>query len=286
MDHDQLSEGIDVISTAKMGDLVDARWIAEHAGDASVRVVEVDVSAAIYNQGHIPGAVLWNAYTDLRDGQYRTVPPGVFEMVLARSGISPDSTIVFYGYGALLGFWLMKAYGHQDVRILNGNRDEWGKHPGQWSEAVPTPTPTVYPLPAENSGLLAARQDVEAAINDPNSTILDVRAESEYRGERFWPSGATADTGRAGRIPGAVHAPIDRVRAESGDLKGTDELRALYAQAGISPEQRVIIYCTIGNRASLAWFILTYLLGYPHVSVYQGSYVEWGKLSDTAVETG
>lgn len=275
-----------MISTANLDELVDARWIAEHTGDAGVRVVEVDVSAATYNQGHIPGAVLWNAYTDLRDSQYRAVPRAVFEKVLARAGISPDSTIVFYGYGALLGFWLMKAYGHQDVRLLNGNREDWEQQGGQWSDAVPTPTPTVYPLPAEDAKVLATREDVEAAINDPASTILDVRAESEYTGERFWPSGATADTGRAGRIAEAVHAPIDRVRSESGELKGADELRALYAEAGISPEQRVIIYCTIGNRASLAWFILTYLLGYPDVSVYQGSYVEWGKLSDTAVETG
>lgn len=273
-----------MISAAHLDVLADTGWIADHLGDTSVRLVEVDVSPVSYNQGHIPGAVLWNAYADLRHADYRPVPRSDFERVLSRSGIGPDTTVVFYGYGALLGFWLMKAYGHQDVRILNGNRDEWEKHGGEWSSEVPAPPPTSYQLPAEDKQLLASRDDVEAAVGDPGSAVLDVRSDAEYLGERFWPSGATADVGRAGHIPSAVHVPIDLVRNEAGEIKGPDDLRRLYLDAGISPEQRVITYCTIGNRASLAWFVLKYLLGYPNVAVYQGSYVEWGKLPDTAVE--
>ncbi len=275
-----------MISTAELDVLVDAGWIADHLGDAGVRLVEVDVSPGNYNQSHIPGAVLWNAYADLRDADYRPVPRTDFEHVLSRSGISPDTTVVFYGYGALLGFWLMKAYGHQDVRMLNGNRDEWEKHGGEWSSEVPAPPATSYELPAEDKDLLAFRDDVEAAIGDPGSTVLDVRSDAEFRGERFWPSGATEGAGRAGHIPSAVHVPIDFVRNETGAVKGADELRRLYAEDGISPDQRVIIYCTIGNRASLAWFVLKYLLGYPDVAVYQGSYVEWGELPDTPIEPG
>lgn len=113
-----------MISAAHLDVLADTGWIADHLGDTGVRLVEVDVSPANYNHGHIPGAVLWNAYADLRHADYRPVPRSDFERVLSRSGIGPDTTVVFYGYGALLGFWLMKAYGHQDVRILNGNRDE------------------------------------------------------------------------------------------------------------------------------------------------------------------
>ena len=206
-----------------------------HLSDNGVRLVEVDVSPATYNQGHIPGAVLWNAYADLRDADYRPVPRTDFEQVLSRSGISPDTTVVFYGYGAVLGFWLMKAYGHQDVRILNGNRDEWEKHGGEWSSEVPVPTATSYQLPAEDKELLASRDDVEAAIGDPGSTVLDVRSDAEYRGERFWPSGATADVGRAGHVPNAVHVPIDLVRNEAGAIKGAGELRRLYAEAAFRP---------------------------------------------------
>src|ERR1700686_4320475 len=100
---------------------VDVAWIAAHLDDPKVRIVEIDVSRAAYDQGHIPGAVLWNAYADLRDAGYRPIPRADFERVLSRSGISPETTVVFYGYGAFLGFWLMKAYGHRDARVLDGN---------------------------------------------------------------------------------------------------------------------------------------------------------------------
>ncbi len=273
-----------MISTAELNVLVDAGWIADHLDDSAVRLVEVDVSPAKYDQGHIPGAVLWNAYADLRDSAFRPVPKTSFEQVLSSSGIGPKTTVVFYGYGALLGFWLMKAYGHQDVRILNGNREEWEKHGGEWNSEIPGPPATSYQLPAEDTDLLASRDDVEAASHDPGSMVLDVRSEAEFRGERFWPSGATEGAGHAGHIPNAVNVPIDLVRNDAGAIKGADELRRLYAEAGISPEQRVITYCTIGNRASLAWFVLKYLLGYPDVAVYQGSYVEWGKLPDAPIE--
>ena len=265
--------------------LVDPGWIAAHLDDPAVKVVEVDVSPATYTSGHIPGAVLWNAYGDLRDAEYRPIPRDAFERVVTRSGISPDSTVVFYGYGTFLGFWLMKAYGHRDVRMLNGSREEWEKQGRAWSTEVPDPHASVYALPAEDPELLSSLPEVERAIGDPAALLLDVRAASEFDGERFWPSGAPEAVGRAGHIPGAVHVPIDLVRDEAGAVKGVDDLRRLYAEAGLSPDHKVITYCTIGNRASLAWFILKYLLGYPHVTVYQGSYVEWGKLPTSPIET-
>jgi thiosulfate/3-mercaptopyruvate sulfurtransferase len=264
---------------------VEPGWIAQHLDEPDVRVVEVDVSPATYNQGHIPGAVLWNAYTDLRDPDYRPVPKEDFERLISRSEIGPNTTVVFYGYGAFLGFWLMKAHGHGDVRMLNGDRDEWEKQGRQWSTAVPALASASYTLPAADSELLASREVVEEAMGDPERVVLDVRSDAEFRGEWFWPSGAPEDVGRAGHIPGAVHVPIDQLRDANGDLKGIRELRALYQDAGISLDQRIITYCTIGNRASLAWFVLKYLLGYPHVGVYQGSYVEWGKLPETPVDS-
>jgi thiosulfate/3-mercaptopyruvate sulfurtransferase len=285
VDH-QYRGGDVVISTDDLDVLVSTEWITDHLDDAAVRLVEVDVSPANYNQGHLPGAVLWNAYSDLRDVDYRPISRTDFQQLLSRSGIDQDTTVVFYGYGALLGFWLMKAYGHRDVRMLNASREAWEKDGGGWSSDIPTPMATSYELPAEDKHLLASRDDVTAAMDDGASVVLDVRSVAEYRGERFWPSGATEGAGRAGHIPNAVNVPIDLVRDASGAVKDTDELRRLYTEAGISPDQRVITYCTIGNRASLAWFVLKYLLGYPNVAVYQGSYVEWGKLPDTPIEPG
>jgi thiosulfate/3-mercaptopyruvate sulfurtransferase len=273
-----------VISNPDPDVLVEPAWIAKRLGDPTVRLIEVDVSLATYKQGHIPSAVLWNAYSDLRDKDYRSIPRATFTGLLSRSGISPDSTVVFYGYGTFLGFWLMKAYGHRDARMLNGSRDEWEKAGGKWSIEVSAPKATSYELPAEDDDLLATQAEVEAAATHPATLVLDVRADSEFRGERFWPSGATEGAGRAGHIPGAVHVPIDLVRDASGDIKGIDELRRLYREAGVLPDRRVITYCTIGNRASLAWFVLKYLLDYPNVAVYQGSYVEWGKRPGSPVE--
>lgn len=274
-----------MISAADSDALVDPAWVGDHLDDADVRIVEVDVSPANYNEGHIPGAVLWNAYGDLRDAAYRPVSLAEFEQVLSRSGISEDTTVVLYGYGAFLGFWLMKAHGHPRVRMLNGDRESWGEHGGSWSTDVPAPAPTSYRVRADPD-LVVSRDDVQTAIDDPGRVIVDVRSLEEFRGDRFWPSGATADVGRAGRIPHAVLVPIDMVRDEAGAIKGADELRRIFADAGVLPEQRVIVYCTIGNRASLAWFILTRTLGYPDVAVYQGSWAEWGKLPDAPVEVG
>ena len=265
--------------------IVDVDWIATHLGDPTVRIVEVDVSRAAYDEGHIPGAVLWNAYTDLRDEDYRPVGLAELEQLLSRSGISPQTTVVVYGYSAPLGFWLLKAHGHEDVRILMGARDQWTQAGNEWSVDAPELSASAHPGVAEKPGLLADRAAVEDAINDPATIVLDVRAESEYSGERFWPSGATEDAGRPGHVPGAVSVPIDLLHAEDGTLKRPEELRRVLEDAGVTKNEKVITYCTIGNRASEAWFALRHLLDHPDVRVYYGSWVEWGKTPELPIET-
>jgi thiosulfate/3-mercaptopyruvate sulfurtransferase len=260
-------------------------WIAARLDDPTVRIVEIDVSRAAYDEGHIPGALLWNAYTDLRDEAYRPVGVTELQRLLSRSGISPQTRVVVYGYSAPLGFWLLKAHGHENVRILMGARDQWTQAGNEWSTAAPIPPTSAHPAVEENAGLLADRAAVEDAINDPSTIVLDVRARSEYSGERFWPSGATEDAGRAGHVPGAVSVPIDQLRAEDGTLKDPDALRRVLEDAGVTKDAKVITYCTIGNRASEAWFALKYLLDYPDARVYYGSWVEWGKAPELPIET-
>jgi thiosulfate/3-mercaptopyruvate sulfurtransferase len=264
---------------------VDVESIAAQVGDPGVRLVEIDVSRAAFDEGHIPGAVLWNAYADLRDESYRPVGLGELERLLSRSGISSESPVVVYGYGAALGFWLLKAHGHEDVRMLMGPREQWAQAGHEWTTDEPAPPETAHPPVAAKTDHVASREAVHHAIDDPAQILLDVRAAAEYSGERFWPSGALADAGRPGHVPGAVNVPIDLLRTEGGMLKAPEELHRVLEQAGVTKDKAVITYCTIGNRASEAWFALKYLLDYPDVRVYYGSWVDWGKATDTPIET-
>ena len=264
--------------------LVDPAWISEHLDDPRVRLIEVDVSPAAYEEGHIPGAVFWSAYGDLRDADFTPVGREELERLLSSAGITPETILVVYGYAGALGFWLLKAHGHRDVRIMEGEHGRWAEAGGKWSTEVPQPTESAYSLPPASEGLEASREAMEAAIEDPGQILLDVRSELEYSGEQFWPSGASEDVGRAGHVPGAINVPIDLLRDESRFLRDSDELRRAFDRSGVTPDKAVIVYCTIGNRAAQAWFGLSHLLGYPDVRVYYNSWVEWGRRSDSAIE--
>jgi thiosulfate/3-mercaptopyruvate sulfurtransferase len=266
------------------GALVDQQWLEARLGVPWVRVVEVDVSAAAYNDWHIDGAVLWNIYADLKDADYRLRDRAALERLVARSGIRPDSTVVFYGYAPALGMWLMKLYGHADVRILDCSRDTWLAEDGPRSTAASEPAASTYRLGAEDPRIRADHATVRDAIGDPGSTILDVRTEAEYRGERFWPSGAMEPGARAGHEPSAVHQPIDGLYREDGSFRSAAELRSIFSSADLDRDGELITYCTIGGRASTAWFVLRYLLGHKRVRVYDRSWAEWGRMPGSPVE--
>jgi thiosulfate/3-mercaptopyruvate sulfurtransferase len=259
-------------------------WVAAHGIDSDVRLVELDVSPAAYQGGHVPGAVFWNAYTDLRGPDYLPVGPDKFRVLLEQSGIGPQTTVVFYGYAGALGHWLMQANGHSNSMFLDGPRDPWVATGGNWEVEAPVVQPRPYRDVTQDSRLLATREEMARAIEAPRTLILDVRSPEEFAGQKFWPSGATADVGRVGHMPGAVNVPIDGIRRPDGALSDSDLMKKVFDEAGVAGAERVITYCTIGNRASQAWVALTRDYGHPNAAVYYGSWVEWGKRPDSSIE--
>jgi thiosulfate/3-mercaptopyruvate sulfurtransferase len=187
---------------SRKGSTVDVDWIAAHLGDPGVRLVEIDVSRAAYDEGHIPGAVLWNAYADLRDPSYKPVGLAELERLLTRSGITPDTCVVTYGYSAPLGFWLLRAHGHADVRMLMGPREQWAQMGHSWSTDVPAVAESAHPPVVANDNLLASREAVQSAINDASQLVLDVP-----RANTTASSSGPRGPRRTSAVPGMSPAP-------------------------------------------------------------------------------
>jgi thiosulfate/3-mercaptopyruvate sulfurtransferase len=276
-------EDIQEVTTATSDVLADPNWLADHLDDRTVRVIEVDITPAAYTEGHITGAVLWNVFADLKDGDYQLVGAEAIADLFARCGITPDTTVVLYGHIPAIGFWLMRYYRHTDVRILDCARRTWRDRGLPWTADAPQPERTDYPLPAPDTTLRADLNYMRAALGDPAMTILDVRTADEYAGGRFWPSGGMEPGGRTGHIPGAVHAPIDGIYTDDGAFRSPADLRTVFAAADLDGGGELIPYCTIGGRASTAWFVLSQLLDRPNVRVYDGSWAQWGRTADVTV---
>jgi thiosulfate/3-mercaptopyruvate sulfurtransferase len=269
--------------------LVTTDWVAQHRSDPGVRVVEVDVDTAAYDQGHVPGALGWNWTTELCDTLVRDiVPKAKLEKLLGASGITPDTTIVVYGdnnnWFAAWAFWQLKVYGHRDVRIMDGGRKKWLAENRDVETGKPALTATTYTAKEPDLSIRAFLPQVQKAMGRPDVALVDVRSPAEFTGEILAPPGLPETCQRGGHIPGAKSIPWGKACNDDGTFKSREELTTLYGSQGVTPEKQVIAYCRIGERSSHTWFVLKYLLGYQDVKNYDGSWTEWGNLVGAPVE--
>lgn len=269
--------------------LVTTDWAADHLTDENVRFVEVDVNTRSYDSGHIPGAIGWNWKTELQDQLRRTIASkDDFEKLLSRSGISNDTTIILYGdnnnWFAAWAYWLLKYYGHEDVRILDGGRKKWEDENRPFTTETVSVEPADYTINKIISEYRAFRDDVSKTLGNQSYGLVDVRSPDEFTGKILAPPGLDELSQRAGHIPGASNIPWSKAVNEDGTFKSKEELRELYEGEGITPDKEIISYCRIGERSAHSWFVLNELLNYPKVSNYDGSWTEWGNLIDAPIE--
>ena len=270
--------------------LVDTQWVADHGGDANVRLVEVDVDTAAYDQGHIAGAVGWNWQSQLQQSVRRDlVSKEEMEQLLGGSGIGNDTTVILYGdnnnWFACWAFWQMKYYGHGDVRIMNGGRAKWEAEGRPLTTDAPSVTAATYRAGDPDESIRAYRDQVLASVNAGNISLVDVRSPDEFSGNLLAPANLPQEgSQRGGHIPGAANIPWAQAVAEDGAFKSADELQALYGDKGIDGSRDTVAYCRIGERSSHTWFVLTQLLGHDNVRNYDGSWTEWGSIVGAPIE--
>lgn len=270
--------------------LVSTDWVAEHANDPKVRLIEVDVDTSAYEQGHIAGAVGWNWQTQLQDNIRRDlVDKATLERLLGQSGVSNDTTVILYGdnnnWFAAYALWQLKYYGHKDVRLMNGGRKKWAAEKRPLTTDPAKVTLATYRATGPDESIRAHKDEISSVVEQKKTgQLVDVRSPDEFTGRIIAPPGMTETAQRGGHIPGAANIPWSQAAREDGTFKSVEELKQLYQGKGVTGDGEVIAYCRIGERSSHTWFVLKYLLGYKNVKNYDGSWTEWGNLVGAPIE--
>ena len=271
--------------------LVSTDWVADNMHNTAVRLVESNEDVLLYSTGHIATAVHIDWVADLNDAVRRDyLDESAFAALMAQNGISNETAVVFYGdknnWWACYAFWVFKLFGHADCRIMDGGRVKWIAEGRELTKEKPSfPATTYKPAARADYKIRAFRDQVMDHVR-ADQPLVDVRSPQEFSGELLHMPGSPQEGAlRGGHIRGAVNVPWSRAVAEDGAFKSAESLRAIYEEEqGLSPDNNVVAYCRIGERSSHTWFVLTYLLGYPNVRNYDGSWTEWGNLVGAPIE--
>ena len=271
--------------------LVSTAWVADHLTDSDVRVIESNEDPLLYPSGHIPGAVEVDWVKDLNDPLRRDyLDKSGFEALASRIGITPETTVVFYGdksnWWATYALWVFELFGHTNSKVMDGGRLKWSEEGRELTREKPSISPSSYNAPErDDSQIRAFRNGVLQHIGE-NGQLVDVRSPAEFSGEKLHMEGYPQEGAvRGGHIPGAGNVPWSRAANEDDTFKNAADLRAIYLdEIGLNPAEPTIAYCRIGERSSHTWFVLTNLLGFSDVSNYDGSWTEWGNSVGLPIE--
>src|ERR687894_385226 len=260
--------------------LVTTEWVAENLNDTeNIRIVESDEDVLLYDIGHIPNAVKIDWVEDLNDPLVRDyLDPEHFAQLMSEKGITPDTTVVFYGdknnWWATYALWVFQLFGHDNVRVMDGGRIKWEQEGREMTQEVPSFPRTDYPVPQRDDSKIRAFKDDVMEHLEKRGPLVDVRSPGEYSGELLhMPDYPQEGALRGGHIPTAKSKPWKNAANDDGTFKGADDLRAIYEkELGLGESDDVVVYCRIGERSSHTWFVLHHLLGFPKVRNYDGSW--------------
>jgi len=272
--------------------LVSTQWVADRLNDTDIRIIESNEDPLLYPSGHIPGAAQVDWTNDLNDPIRRDyINREAFEKLMSRIGVTTETTVVFYGdknnWWATYAFWVFQLFNHTRAKVMDGGRLKWQNEGRPMTRDIPQFKPARYQAPErQDPKIRAFRENVLEHLRQ-RGRLVDVRSREEYTGERLhmeaYPNEGAL---RGGHIPGAANVPWSRA-ANPGDgtFRRAEELRDIYLkEQGLKPEDSIIAYCRIGERSSHTWFVLKYLLGFPDVKNYDGSWTEWGNLVNVPIE--
>jgi thiosulfate/3-mercaptopyruvate sulfurtransferase len=290
---------------AAPGPLISAAWLADHVGDADLRIVHVAPDRRVYNKRHIPGATYSDLHKELAlkgkapetgDAEREWLIPTreETERLLRGWRVGEGDRIVFYddvglNRQAIRGYWLLRLYRFpaDRVHILDGGIEAWRRAGAETTKDLPEADladalRVPVTLEERDDALIATYDEVrawsrEASKPDGPTRILDVRTAAEW-------VGADLRAERGGHIPGARQRCFVDLLTDEGTFRTVDEMVSLVRASGADPEQIRATYCQGGVRAALVWFVLHELAGYDEVRSYAGSWEEWGNIPDSPIE--
>jgi thiosulfate/3-mercaptopyruvate sulfurtransferase len=262
------------------------------SGKEGICILEPGKKVSDYRQGHVPNALFVHWVDDMTDpdnsDRYNVPQPEQFAALMSRLGIKDDDQIIIYDrMSSRLStrlFWTLKYFRHKDVKILDGGFAAWKKQ-FELSKDISTPEKTSYKIDTVQSDIVAQIEFVKGRLNDRSVRMVDGRPVAQFTGEKAGKVFHTAkEHSRKGHVPDAVSIFWQDNFNNDGTFRSTEQLRALYQNAGVLPDQCVVTYCNEGLHAAPPWFVMTQLLGYKDVRLYDSSMAEWAE-SDSPIDS-